>query len=366
MIAFFDFNAKPNIQDTMRTIVLAGHLSKFGYAFLEEVLQNEFFDVQTVVLADAETWISFHRKLKRVQKIRNEKGFKRKFAIETRKAKQLITARRPGCHVVIINDINTRKGLDLCLKSDVILCAAFPQILEEKIIYSTPAGAINFHPSYLPRCRGAHPIYWTIASGEQFGGVSSHFMARALDAGPLIARKKLDFNPQEITYADLYQKAIDILPDIIQETALFLQSGQKPAPQPEEDVTYFTNDLDIHHKIFWQNESGDAVSAKIRAGDAFCYTAANQRLYLLPPVELRQRISRVTNHYDQNIAFGAVAFFENDRIGIKCREGYLIANFVFKGRISSRLQRLAGKGRSAVGRWIYSRLLGLDIGAQLF
>jgi len=75
-------------------------------------------------------------------------------------------------------------------KYDLFICAAYPQILSKNLLEIPERGVINFHPSVLPRCRGAHPHYWALSEGERFGGITAHFMTEKIDDGDIIAQTK--------------------------------------------------------------------------------------------------------------------------------------------------------------------------------
>ena len=61
---------------------------------------------------------------------------------------------------------------------DIMVVVAFGQILSEEILNIPKYGCINVHGSILPQYRGAAPIQWSIINGEEFGGVTTMYMAK--------------------------------------------------------------------------------------------------------------------------------------------------------------------------------------------
>ena len=95
--------------------------------------------------------------------------------------------------------INTPEGVEiLCgLKADLLVVAAYGQILSRDVLATTPHGGINVHASLLPKYRGAAPIAWAIYHGETRTGVTIIRMSIHLDAGDILAQEAVDIGPEE-------------------------------------------------------------------------------------------------------------------------------------------------------------------------
>ena len=81
-------------------------------------------------------------------------------------------------------EIETLAGL----KPDVIVVAAFGQILRRIVLEMAPHGCINLHPSLLPKYRGVAPVYASLLAGDSFTGVSIMKLDTGIDTGPVLAR----------------------------------------------------------------------------------------------------------------------------------------------------------------------------------
>ena len=76
-------------------------------------------------------------------------------------------------------------------KVDVIAVCFYPQILKSAILQAPRLGAINCHPSLLPRYRGPQPTFWMLKNGESVAGVTAHMMTEKIDVGPILVQREI-------------------------------------------------------------------------------------------------------------------------------------------------------------------------------
>ncbi len=76
-------------------------------------------------------------------------------------------------------------------RADVMVLAAFAALVPRNLFLLSPAGVLNVHPSLLPRWRGASPIQAALLAGEPETGVSIIRLVEALDAGPILAQRRM-------------------------------------------------------------------------------------------------------------------------------------------------------------------------------
>jgi methionyl-tRNA formyltransferase len=137
------------------------------------------------------------------------------------------------------------------LKPDVIVVAAFAQILPQSILDIPAYGCINIHPSMLPRHRGASPVAAAILAGDEFSGVSIMLLEAGMDTGPVLARAAIPVSPQDNTGL-LTEKLSLIAASLLQETlAGWLRHEIVPQPQNEAEATYFARVTKEEGKIDW-------------------------------------------------------------------------------------------------------------------
>ena len=85
------------------------------------------------------------------------------------------------------------------LKPNVMVAAAYGQILRQPALDVAPLGVLNIHPSLLPRYRGASPVAAAILNGDSETGVSIMLMVLALDEGPVVSQRRVAIDPSDTT-----------------------------------------------------------------------------------------------------------------------------------------------------------------------
>jgi len=121
---------------------------------------------------------------------------------------------------------------------DLIVVAAFGQILKKDVLEMPKYGCINVHASLLPRWRGAAPINASVLAGDEETGVTIMKMDVGLDTGPMLAMKKIRIKPDD-TAGSLFEALSTLGADLLIETLPAYMDGKlTPQPQPEVGVTY--------------------------------------------------------------------------------------------------------------------------------
>lgn len=143
---------------------------------------------------------------------------------------------------------------------DVIVVVAFGQILSEDILNIPKYGCINVHGSILPKYRGAAPIQWSIINGEEFGGVTTMYMAKGLDSGDMILKAEEKIKDDD-TYGTLYDRLSYIGADLLIKTLDLIERGEiVRVPQNDDDATLapmITRDME---HIDWDNTSENVAN----------------------------------------------------------------------------------------------------------
>ena len=120
---------------------------------------------------------------------------------------------------------------------DLIVVAAFGQILPESVLNIPKFGVLNIHPSLLPRWRGASPIQAALLAGDEITGVTVMQLDAGLDTGPLLAKRVVQIGAAENagdSEQRLAQEGADLL---IECLPAYLAGELLPHPQPAEGVT---------------------------------------------------------------------------------------------------------------------------------
>lgn len=121
---------------------------------------------------------------------------------------------------------------------DLIVVAAFGQILKKDVLELPPHGCINVHASLLPRWRGAAPINAAILHGDEETGVTIMQMDAGLDTGPMLANRSIRLTSDD-TAGSVFQALSTLGAELLLETLPDYLSGKlQSVPQPEEGATY--------------------------------------------------------------------------------------------------------------------------------
>jgi len=121
---------------------------------------------------------------------------------------------------------------------DVIVVAAFGQILRQNVLDLPPHGCLNVHASLLPRWRGAAPAPAAILAGDEVSGVTIMRMDAGLDTGPILAQREESIRPDD-TRATLEDRLAILGAELLVETLPACLAGDLlPQPQPVGGVTY--------------------------------------------------------------------------------------------------------------------------------
>lgn len=147
-------------------------------------------------------------------------------------------------------------------KPDIIITAAYGQIIPSEILDYPKYGCINVHGSLLPKLRGGAPIHHAIMNGDKEAGVTIMYMAQKMDAGDIISQRKVDI-PDDMTLDELYSKLsllgrdllIDTLPSVIEGTNNRIKQNEDEVTfgynitKEEEKINFNDTSVNIHNKI---------------------------------------------------------------------------------------------------------------------
>ena len=124
------------------------------------------------------------------------------------------------------------------LSPDLIVVAAYGQILKPELLALPPQGCVNVHPSLLPRYRGAAPIPWAMANGDRVTGVTIIHMAKRMDAGDIILQERVNIEPED-TGGALHDKLAAVGAALLAKAVDAIAQGRAARmPQAESDATY--------------------------------------------------------------------------------------------------------------------------------
>ena len=178
-------------------------------------------------------------------------------------------------------------------KPDFLLVVDFGEIIPEDVLSIAKIGAVNIHPSLLPKYRGASPLQETILHGDSVTGVSWILMSNKMDAGPIVAQKRIAVSATDAFYS--LSKKLSAL--AAKETAGVLSNfAHSPAAQKQDEsmATYCRKITKEDGFIDLHKETAEQILRKIRAYEAWpgCFIFWNgKRLKIIQAATGEQKIS---------------------------------------------------------------------------
>jgi methionyl-tRNA formyltransferase len=151
----------------------------------------------------------------------------------------------------------------LSLEPDLIVTAAFGQILPKELLEAPKFGCINVHASLLPELRGGAPIHYSILQGKDKTGITIMYMAEKLDAGDILTQAEVKIEERD-TVGSLHDKLSEAGVKLLSETIPQLLEGKlTPKKQDDTKATFASNIKREQEKVDW-TKSGEEIYNQIR------------------------------------------------------------------------------------------------------
>lgn len=121
---------------------------------------------------------------------------------------------------------------------DLAVVYGFNWPLPADLLRSLPHGALNVHPSSLPRYRGPAPVHWALRNGDPSIGVTVHRMAEQLDAGPILAQRSGIPLDEEMTQELLWERIEPVVRELLGTALDRVAAGDQGEPQDGSAATH--------------------------------------------------------------------------------------------------------------------------------
>ena len=231
------------------------------------------------------------------------------------------------------------------LKPDLILVVAYGLFLPADTLELPPLGALNIHPSLLPKYRGPSPVATAILEGDTTTGVTLMQLNEGMDSGPIIAQRETTIGTNE-TAEDLTARLFETGAQVLADTLPRWRMGEvAPVPQSEADATITRLLTREDGEIDWTRPA-DQIARQVRAYHPWPGTFTHWNGKQLKV----HQASPLKNHED--FAIGTV--LETDQgIGVATGEGILL------------IQRVQPEGRQAMDIGDFTRGYRNFVGSRL-
>ncbi|MFC0524086.1 methionyl-tRNA formyltransferase [Pontibacillus salicampi] len=166
-----------------------------------------------------------------------------------------VEAEKHGIPVVQPEKVKKEYEDILSFDPDLIVTAAFGQILPKALLEVPQYGCINVHASLLPELRGGAPIHYAILQGKKETGISIMYMVEALDAGDVLSQASVAIEETDHV-GTLHDKLSVIGAELLSSTLPKLLEGEiTPVRQDEHLVTFASNIKREQEKIDWKQDA---------------------------------------------------------------------------------------------------------------
>ncbi|MBL0388826.1 methionyl-tRNA formyltransferase [Tumebacillus sp. ITR2] len=203
--------------------------------------------------------------------------------------------------------------------ADLLVTAAYGQLLPKRLLEMPRLGCINVHASLLPRWRGGAPIHRAIIEGDQESGVTIMRMVMALDAGDMISRVVVPIDEAD-TAESLFHKLSEKGSDLLIETLPTIEAGTfTETPQDESQVTFAPNLSRDDERIDWTKDARRLYN-QVRGMNSWpvAFTSLDDKVMKIWQAKVMEETSEPTKYEP-----GMVVTTTSDSIVVQCGRGQL-------------------------------------------
>lgn len=232
------------------------------------------------------------------------------------------------------------------INPELIVVAAFGQILPQSVLDIPIHGCINVHGSLLPEYRGAAPMQYAILDGKTETGVTIMKMEASLDTGDMISSAKTEIDRKDIV--ELSEELAELGANLAAEAVKQIERGQETYTKQDDSLSSYAHMISKEDGYTDFNASAVSIDNKIRAFKAWpgTYTTVGDKI-----LKIFEAVP--TKDVDDEAPYGTVIEVDRDSFVVRCADGALKIYEV----------QLQGKKRMPVADFI--RGFSLDVGMRL-
>ena len=147
------------------------------------------------------------------------------------------------------------------LRPDLVILAFVTDLIPEALLDIPPIGTICYHPSLLPRHRGASGINWAVIQGDTRTGLTILWVDKGIDTGPILLQKEVEILPDDTTGSLYFNTLFAMGVDAIVEAVALIKSGKAPRiPQDDSLATYEPPCNDTVAAVDWSKPASDVYN----------------------------------------------------------------------------------------------------------
>ena len=222
----------------------------------------------------------------------------------------------------------SREGLDdiRALEPDVIVTAAFGQILSDAFLAIPKYAVLNVHASLLPKYRGSSPIQWSIINGDEKTGITIMKTVKAVDAGDVLLEKETEIGKKE-TAGELFDRLAILGGEAIVEAISLVESGKATFTQQDESKVTHCSMINKGDGLVDFSKNAKEIDCFVRGMTPWpsAYTHIGEKTLKIFDVE-KVELSDLEKSNDQfeNAKFGEVVLADkNHGLIVKVADGFI-------------------------------------------
>lgn len=201
---------------------------------------------------------------------------------------------------------------------DIIIVAAFGQIIPKEVLELPKYGCINIHASLLPKYRGAAPIQQAVIDGEKESGVTIMQMGEGLDTGDMISKIVIPLDKEE-TGGSLFGKLAQAGAELLIKTLPSIEQGTAVREkQPEESPTPYAAMITKQQGLMDFSKTAEELERLVRGMNPWpsAYTFLNGKTLKVWKCKISEEKT--------DAACGTITAADKEGIHVACKQGVLL------------------------------------------
>lgn len=202
------------------------------------------------------------------------------------------------------------------MKPDIFVVVAFKK-LPDTLLSIPKYGAINLHPSLLPKYRGAAPIQWSLLNGDIKTAVTTISLSRQIDSGNILLQESVSIDNDD-NYGTLSKRLSEVGADLVIKTLNEIEENNlKGNPQNESKVTFAPKIKSDDCKINWTNSAKD-IHNQIRA-----FSPSPGAFTIIEKKRIKIYSSSILNNKSEKFGIGEIVICNKNQLVIQTGKGML-------------------------------------------
>src|SRR5688572_8213360 len=152
-------------------------------------------------------------------------------------------------------------------RAELLVFAFVTDIVQANVLEAAPMGAIQYHPSLLPKHRGRSAIAWPIIAGEPSTGVTIFWVDEGIDTGPILSQREVPIGPQDSVAALYFNRLYPLGVTMLTEAVALVREGGAPRVDQDHAAASYEPPLGPEHADIDWTRPGRVLFNHVRGCD---------------------------------------------------------------------------------------------------